>query len=78
MSTFLIVLIICTFILLIISYFVAKSFWEISKMKGYSENKYFWWCFLGGICGWMMVIALPDKSAKTRAVSFDSDELPNL
>lgn len=46
---------------LLISYLVADEFDKIVIMKGYPKGKYFWWCFLLGIIGWLMVIALPDR-----------------
>lgn len=47
----------------IIAWFAAKEFYEIAKMKGHFEKKYFWWCFWIGMIGWPMVIALPDRGA---------------
>ncbi len=46
--------------------FVALTFQDIAGEKGYYEKKYFWWTFLFGIVGCLMVVALPDKSASTR------------
>lgn len=46
---------------LLISYLVAEEFDKITVIKGYPPKKYFWWCFLLGIIGWFMVIALPDR-----------------
>lgn len=45
---------------LIIWFFVAKQFKAIAEMKGHDGSPYFWWTFLLGIVGILMVIALPD------------------
>ena len=39
----------------------AFEFEEISKLKGYSERKYFWYSFIFGMVGYLVVIALPCK-----------------
>lgn len=41
--------------------FVALEFRKIAAMKGHDEAKYFWWTFLMGPVGMLMVIALPQK-----------------
>ena len=46
-----------------VNYFAALEFQNIDEMKGYYEHKYFWWSFLGGAIGMLMVIALPDRNA---------------
>lgn len=48
--------------IVVLYWFVGKQFYAIAKMKGHPQKKYFWWCFWAGIIGWMMVIALPDRS----------------
>ena len=48
-------------IALVISYFVADEFKSTAELKGYNGTKYFWFTFLFGIVGMLMVIALPDK-----------------
>ena len=40
---------------------VAAEFRNIAAMKGHDESKYFWWTFLLGPVGMMMVIALPQQ-----------------
>ena len=52
-------------VLLIADYFIAAEFSQIAEMKGYSERKYFWFTFLFGIAGMLMVVALPLKDNKT-------------
>lgn len=51
-------------ILLIIQFFIACEFEEIATEKGFYEKTYFWWTFLLGIVGMLMVIALPDRNIK--------------
>ncbi len=58
-----------------IAWYVAKQFREAAKMKGYDQTKYFWLCFLLGAVGYLLVIALPDRSDIQKIVS---DELPDL
>ena len=51
-------------IALIINAVIAKKFVEIADMKGHNGSDYFWYIFLFGIIGMLMVIALPDISEK--------------
>lgn len=44
---------------------VAARFAEIAEYKGHGEN-YFWWCFLLGVPGYLMVVALPDIEARPK------------
>ncbi len=46
---------------LFLSYFIAREFSDIAHEKGYDDSKYFWYTFFMGICGALMVIALPDR-----------------
>ena len=46
---------------LVISYVLSEEFMEIASNKGYYNRKYFWYCFLFGIAGYLIVIALPAK-----------------
>lgn len=46
---------------LMISYIIADEFSTIASIKGYNDRKYFWYCFLFGIAGYLMVIGLPIK-----------------
>jgi formate hydrogenlyase subunit 3/multisubunit Na+/H+ antiporter MnhD subunit len=55
--------------LIVLMWFIAKWFAEIAADKGYYDKKYFWICFwLGGI-GWLMVVAMPNKSRTYTAPS---------
>lgn len=56
------ILVLTFFFMLMIDWLAAEHFYEIAKMKGHPEKKYFWWCFWIGMIGWPMVIALPDRS----------------
>ena len=51
---------VCIIIVLVIDFIIAKNFSEIAEMKGYEESKYFWFTFLFGLVGMLMVIALPN------------------
>ena len=62
-------------VVLLISWYVAKQFFEIAKAKGYHNSKYYWICFWLGLPGWLLVIALPDRGNAPQVVS---DELPDL
>lgn len=46
-------------IYLFISWLIAQEFEEIALKKGYNDKKYFWYSFLFGIAGYLMVVALP-------------------
>ena len=48
--------------LLVISLLTAFKFREIAEMKGHDGGPYFWWTFLLGPVGMMIVIALPDRN----------------
>lgn len=70
---------------------IATEFYKVAEMKGFSELKYFWISFLFPLCGYLLVIALPDRNQREvqvtmtaadtsvkQTTSFDSDELPDL
>lgn len=50
---------------LIIHYFIAKKFEEIAEMKGHIGSTYFWYTFILGLVGMLMVIALPIKDKES-------------
>lgn len=62
----------------VINWFAAKQFQEIAKLKGHHGDTYFWWCFFLGLCGWAMVIALPDRANAQMQSSVSVDDLPDL
>lgn len=51
-------------VVILISYIAASAFDEIAVSKGYPPMSYFWYCFWLGLAGWLMVVALPDRTAK--------------
>ena len=91
-SAFIVADLIILCIALAIAWFAAGQFYEIAKMKGHSDKKYFWWCFWLLLVGMMMVIALPDRrsgnvsastppnyrSGNVRTGSPGADDLPDL
>ena len=46
-------------IALVIDYVVARKFADIAEMKGHIGDTYFWFTFLLGVIGMLMVVALP-------------------
>lgn len=66
-------------VVLVVWYFAAAEFRRIAAMKGHDESRYFWWTFLLGIVGMMMVIALPQKvETPDASAPVISDELPEI
>ena len=50
-------------VFIIIQFFIAAEMEEIAKIKGCEYSKrYFWFSFLLGLPGWIMVAALPNKN----------------
>lgn len=57
-------------------YLACREFGRIAADKGYSDRRYFHFCFWLGLVGMLMVIALPDRGdgkARSRAVKDASD-----
>ena len=52
---------VCLIIALVINYIIAKNFSDIAEMKGHQGSTYFWFTFLFGLAGMLMVIALPNE-----------------
>ena len=63
----LILYIVCPIVALIILAVIAAQFGSIAEMKGHSSRTYFWFTFLFGIAGMLMVIALPVVEVKSEA-----------
>ncbi len=61
---------------IVLCYFAAAEFRRIAVMKGHHEARYFWWTFLVGPVGMLMVVALPQKTEGPYAV--EPDELPEI
>ena len=68
------VYILCILIGLIISGIISAKFEEIAEMKGHNGKPYFWYTFLFGVVGMLMVIALPnvEKIQHTNVRSVDT------
>ncbi len=60
----------------VISWFMAGQFYKIAEDKGYGEKKYFWFCFLLTIVGYLLICAMPDRSYGQTVVT--NDDLPDL
>ncbi len=58
----------------LIEYFVAGWFYEVVEAKGYRDRKYFWICFWLGIVGYLLVIALPNRSEVAANKSAGTEE----
>lgn len=54
---------------------IAKQFYEVAQKKGHYDKKYFWFCFLLCVIGYLLVIALPDRANTTHSAN---DDLPDL
>lgn len=63
-------------LVIVLWYFIGKEFQRIAAMKGHEEARYFWWTFLLGPVGMLMVVALPQKAAAPEEVK--PDELPEI
>ena len=62
-------------LLLCLRCFIALEFFEISIKKGFTGSKYFWYCFIFGWIGYLMVIALPNKIAVKNSSGYELPEL---
>ena len=69
---------------LIIMSIIASEARQIAAEKGFDESKYFWYVFLFGIIGLLIVCALPDRAKPMittipeNASAVNSEELPEL
>lgn len=63
--------------LLVLHYFVAEEFYKVAQMKGWPQKKYRGIALGLWIIGYLLIIALPDRSngAMTAVIS---DDLPEL
>ena len=46
---------------ILVTYWIAKAFQSVCKMKGYNSLLYFWICMVVPLAGWILVAALPVK-----------------
>lgn len=58
-----------------IQWYIAKQFFTAAEAKGHYDKKYLWICFWLPVVGYLLIIALPDRSTSVTAAS---DELPEL
>lgn len=67
-------------VFLLIRYLISNEFYKAAKMKGHSSKKYLWICFLLGMVGYLLVIALPNISEKANGSNTDifNDNLPQI
>lgn len=73
---------------LVIGVIISLEFSNIAADKGYVGDKYFWYPFLFGIFGMLIVVALPDRGTKAlnvialgekqAAPTPDDEEIPDL
>ncbi|MBQ5770255.1 MAG: hypothetical protein IIW08_03660 [Clostridia bacterium] len=57
--------VICFLVIFLIIWFGAsKNFAAIAADKGYTEKKWFHYCFWMGLIGMLMVCAMPDKKRR--------------
>lgn len=63
--------------LLIIRFFAGREFYKAATAKGWNQRKFFWFPFLLGIPGYLLVIALPDRGGQHMS-ALVSDDLPDL
>lgn len=75
---FVLLLILFCVIYFVVNWAAAKQFQEIATMKGHNGEDYFWWCFWLGLCGWAMVMALPDRRNGQAGTVLPNDDLPTL
>ena len=66
----------CLAVWLVISWFAAAEFYKIAEDKGYHGKKYFWWAFLLPPVGYLLIVAMPNRSGGQRTVV--NEDLPEL
>lgn len=64
----------CIIVAIVIDYVIAKKFADIAEMKGHEGGTYFWFTFLFGVVGMLMVVALPNATTiKVKDISSVSE-----
>ena len=66
MEAFLIIL--GAVVVIVIACAVAFQFRKIAEMKGHGGVPFFWWTFLLGPIGMLMVVALPDRAKQVSEI----------
>ena len=61
---------------IVIDYIIAKKFEEIAEMKGHIGSTYFWYTFVFGGIGMLMVIALPNQKVPTVSTLSEKKDIP--
>ena len=59
-----------------LEYYIAGLFYYIGVDKGYDAKVYLWMCTMLTVVGYMLIIAMPDRSDKQQLEA--NDELPEL
>ena len=72
-----IVLLLVLLVCLAVNYYAAREFYKASVIKGWDDRKYFWLAFLAPIAGYLLIVALPDRSGAGMSALI-SDDLPEL
>ena len=63
-------------IAIVVDILAAYEFYKIAKEKGYDDQKYLVYSLLFGLIGYLMVIALPDRS--NNHAEDNQNELPEI
>lgn len=75
------------FIVLGLCAIIAMEFQRVAADKGYTGSRYYWYPFLFGIFGMLLIIALPDRGGKNQTPiilteapksASAADEIPDL
>ena len=64
-----------TIFILCVRSIICQEFYAVAEQKGYADKKYFWYSFIFGLVGYLLVIALPDKTAIKKSVDNKLSEL---
>lgn len=57
----LVIVLLVLILAIVIWYKIAKNMARIAADKGYTERKWFHYCFWLGLVGFLMICAMPDK-----------------
>lgn len=60
----LVVMLVVLIIALVIWFKICKNMSRIAADKGYTERRWFHYCFWLGMVGFLMIIAMPDKNRR--------------
>lgn len=72
------ILIVLGVVIVFINALLANQFYEVAKMKGYKDQKYFFIPFFFTFAGYILVAALPSKTISVSESKKPSNELPDL